>query len=357
MEDPMKGAVFTGNRRVELQDFPDPKPGPDEVVVEIKASGMCGSDLHIYRSPGGGPAMAAALGLGGKGTAVIGGHEPCGVVIERGKAVPERLGRTGTRVMVHHYWGCGICPSCRQGWSQLCKDAPMVVYGVTGHGAHAPCMQVPAMTVLPLPDALSFEEGAAISCGTGTAYGALRRMHVEGGATVAIFGQGPVGLSGTLLAHAMGARVLAVDIGSERLALADSLGAAAAVNAGTFDPVAKIKELTGGRGADFALECSGVPEVRVQAVRAVKTWGTVCYVGEGKTVTLDVSQDILRKQLTLLGSWTFSSVGQADCARFIAERAMPLPKLVTHRIPRNEAAEAYTLFDKQTMGKGMVVPS
>ena len=81
----MKGLVFTGNRELELQDFDDPTPGPGEVVIEIKASGMCGSDLHIYRSPGGGPGVAAALGLGGDGKPKIGGHEPCGVVMARGE--------------------------------------------------------------------------------------------------------------------------------------------------------------------------------------------------------------------------------------------------------------------------------
>src|SRR5262250_2787531 len=86
----MKGIVFAGNRKVELRDFPDPEPGDDDVVLEIKASGMCGSDLHVYRSPGGGPAMAAALGLGGEGVAVIAGHEPCGVVVARGRNVAEK---------------------------------------------------------------------------------------------------------------------------------------------------------------------------------------------------------------------------------------------------------------------------
>ena len=111
----MKGIVFTGNRNVELRDFPDPTPGPGEVVLEIKASDMCGSDLHYYRSEGGAAAMAAALGVGGDGKDVIAGHEPCGVVVARGPDVQERFAPIGARVMVHHYDGCGICPSCRQG--------------------------------------------------------------------------------------------------------------------------------------------------------------------------------------------------------------------------------------------------
>ena len=113
--------------------------------------------------------------------------------------------------MNHHYKGCGRCKHCRVGWSQLCRSG-IVVYGMTGHGAHAPYMRVPAGTLVPLPDALSFEEGAAISCGTGTAYGALKRLDISGRDTLAVFGQGPVGLSATILGSAMGARVIAVDI-------------------------------------------------------------------------------------------------------------------------------------------------
>lgn len=131
----MKGVVFLGDRKLELMDFPDPTPGPDEVVLEIKASGMCGSDLHFYRASSSKEGGAQSLGLGGDGSPVIAGHEPCGVVAARGTAVPVAQAPLGARVMCHHYSGCGICPGCRSGWSQLCSE-DIVVYGVTGHGAH-----------------------------------------------------------------------------------------------------------------------------------------------------------------------------------------------------------------------------
>lgn len=353
----MKGVVFAGNRRVELREFPDPTPGDDEVVLEIRASGMCGSDLHVYRSEGGGPAMAAALGLGGEGAAVIGGHEPCGVVVARGRGVSERHAPIGARVMQHHYSGCGRCPDCNQGWSQLCRTGPVTVYGVTGNGAHARYMKVPAHTLIPLPDELSFEAGAAISCGTGTAWGALRRMAPAGGSTLAVFGQGPVGLSATLLGKAMGLRVIGIDIGEERLALATQCGADAVVNGAKDDAVEALKALTRSAGVDYALECSSAPQARAAAVRGTRTWGTVCYVGEGGSVTLDVSRDMLRRQVTLMGSWTFSKIGQDACARFIAEHEVPLAKLITHRFKLDEAEQAYQLFDRQTMGKGMILPA
>src|SRR6266496_2129918 len=259
----MRGVVFLGERNLELREFTDPTPGPGEVVIAIKASGMCGSDLHPYRAAGN---AAKALGLGGGGGPVIGGHEPCGVVAAVGPGASETEARVGQRVMIHHYWGCGQCKHCRVGWSQLCRGG-IVVYGMTGHGAHAPFMKVPASTLVPLPDELSFEEGAAISCGTGTAYGALKRIDVSGRDTLAIFGQGPVGLSATMLGRAMGARVIAVDISEERLKLAKGFGADAVVNSNETDPVAAIHDLTHGEGAETTMDCTGASEARVAAVR------------------------------------------------------------------------------------------
>ena len=346
----MRGAVFLGNRKIEIRNFPDPTPGPGEVVIEMKASGMCGSDLKFYRSPPG--AAQAALGLGGGAEPFIAGHEPCGVVAARGPGVPEREAPIGQRVMDHHYSGCGVCRHCRVGWSQLCR-AGITVYGVTANGGHAGYLKVPARTLVPLPDELSFVEGAAVSCGTGTAYGALRRMQLTGGSTLAVFGQGPVGLSATLLGAKMGARVIAVETNPERLALAKQFGAEVAVHAD--DSEKALKDLTRGEGVDLALDCTGIAAARVAAVRSAKTWGTVCFVGEGGEVTLVVSRDLLRKQLTVIGSWTFSAMGQAECARFIVDNRIALERIFTHRWKLEQADEAYRTFDTQSTGKGVIV--
>jgi threonine dehydrogenase-like Zn-dependent dehydrogenase len=346
----MRGAVFLGNRRVELRTFPDPTPGPGEAVIEMKASGMCGSDLKFYRAAPG--EAQAALGLGGSSEPFIGGHEPCGVVVARGLGVSEREAPIGSRVMDHHYSGCGVCPHCRLGWSQLCR-AGITVYGVTAHGGHADYLKVPVRTLVPLPEELSFAEGAAVACGTGTAYGALRRMRIAGGDTLAVFGQGPVGLSATVLGNAMGARVIAVETSPERLELAKAFGADALVDSSKEDPVKSILEHTKGLGADLALDCTGVAAARKAAVRCVKTWGTACYVGEGGDVTLDVSPDLLRRQVTLIGSWTFSAMGMLECARFVADRGIALERIFSHRWKLEQADEAYRSFDTQTTGKGV----
>jgi threonine dehydrogenase-like Zn-dependent dehydrogenase len=316
----------------------------------MKASGMCGSDLKFYRSPPG--EAQKALGLGGNAEPFIAGHEPCGVVVARGAGVAEREAPIGQRVMDHHYAGCGVCPHCRVGWSQLCR-AGITVYGVTAHGGHAEFLKVPVRTLVPLPEELSFAEGAAVACGTGTAYGALRRMRLAGGDTLAVFGQGPVGLSATVLGTAMGARVIAVETSAERLKLAKAFGADALIDSSREDPVKIILGLTRGQGAALALDCTGAAAARRAAVQCVRTWGTACYVGEGGEVTLDVSPDLLRRQVTLIGSWTFSAMGMLECARFIADNKINLESIFSHRWRLEQAGEAYRSFDTQSTGKGV----
>lgn len=348
----MKGIVFTGNRQLELREFPDPTPGPGEVVLKIKASGMCGSDLKLYRpAPG---VATASLGLRSDMGLIIAGHEPCGIVAAVGAGVSEKQARVGMRVMVHHYRGCGGCPQCSSGWMQLCDTGVEEIYGVTGHGAHAPYMKCLARTLIPLPEELTFSTGAAIACGTGTAWGALKRLELQGDETVVVFGQGPVGLSATQLAHHMGARVIAIDVSDSRLQSAKELGADVTINpTATDDVVGLIRELTHGLGAHAAIDASSAPTARRNAVRCVRTWGKVCFVGEGGEVTLDVSNDMIRRQVTLIGSWTFSSAGQAACARFIADRSIDVDKLFTDRWRLDQAEEAYRSFDQQTGGKGV----
>jgi threonine dehydrogenase-like Zn-dependent dehydrogenase len=347
----MKGVVFPGDRTIAYADVPDPNPSPLDVVIEMKASGMCGTDLQNYRRPRDqAPYMPSLIGR-----PPIAGHEPAGVVCAVGAAVPAEHARIGQRVMVHHYQGCTTCDHCRSGWQQLCQRAkPMVrVYGNNDDGGHAPYLKVPANTLVPLPDELSFEAGAAISCGTGTAYNALMRLSLSAPHTIAIFGQGPVGLSATRLAHAMNARVIALDVNAERLQRARKFGADALIDPGNDDALAALRELTHGFGVDCALETSGASSARICAVRATKIWGVCCFVGEGGEVTINVSQDMIRRQMTIIASWTFSTVGQADCAKFIAERGIDIDRIYTNRWSLDQAAEAYRLFDQGVGGKGV----
>jgi threonine dehydrogenase-like Zn-dependent dehydrogenase len=151
----------------------------------------------------------------------------------------------------------------------------------------------------------------------------------------------------------MGARVIALDVSAERLARAKEFGADAAIDPGSNDAPGAIRDLTHGLGADFALDTSGSAGGRIAAVRGTRKWGTVCFVGEGGDVTIDVSPDMLRKQLTIVASWTFSTTIQADCARFVVDHKIDVDHLFTHRWRLDQAEEAYRLFDRQTSGKGV----
>ena len=335
----MKGVVFLGERKLELREFPDPEPGPGQVVVRMRASGLCGSDLTVYRASAG-----DMIG----GTGVIRGHEPCGVVAAVGPGGRSR--RVGEWVMVHHYSGCGACGHCLTGWTQLCA-ADGRVYGGHVHGGDADYLLVEDYMCVPMPDGLSFEAGAMCACGTGTAYQALKRLDVSGRDTLAVFGQGPVGLSATFLGAAMGARVIAVDPVEERRALAQRHGAWKTVDPAEAESVEAIRELTHGALADASLDATGIGAVRAAAVRSTRVWGRACLVGEGGAVTFEPTPDIIHRQLTLIGSWTFSTVVLDELARFVAERDLPLDDLITHRFPLDRAAEAFRLFDGRTTGK------
>ena len=335
----MKGLLFTGNESVEVRDFPDPQAGPGEAIVRVRASGVCGSDLSRYRGETG-------------SDDVIPGHEPAGEVLELGPGVPSGL-RVGDRVMMHHYAGCGFCEVCVMGFEQACAN-DRVTYGTGVNGSHAEYMQVPARTLVHLPDELSFEAGAAISCGTGTAWTGLKKMQVSGRDTVAVFGQGPVGVSGVLSAKAMGARVIAVDISPDRLAFAKELGADYTVNPMDINVVDSVLSITSGHGATAALETSGAESARSQALEVLAYFGRCSYIGNGPPSKLDIRGELIRKVLTVYGSWTFTKAEQIQVARFMVETGVNLDALVTQRYSLDDAGLAYEDFVGGAIGKPMI---
>jgi (R,R)-butanediol dehydrogenase / meso-butanediol dehydrogenase / diacetyl reductase len=351
----MLGVVFTGHRQLELRRFDDPTPDDDEVVLEMKASGFCGSDLHHYRGERGASlAGKSADYLAERGLSllspIIAGHEPCGVVAALGKNVDPRSFRRDDRVMVYHYAGCRYCDACRTGWVQMC-DRGSTVYGQTAHGGHAHYMRAPTASLIPLPVEISFASGAAISCGTGTAFAALERLALSARDTLAVFGLGPVGQSAIQLATAMGVRSFAVDVSDERVATARKFGASEAINSDQGDAIEAILQWTQGKGATVAIDCSGVAVARQAAVRCTSNWGRIAFVGVGGGVTLDAWSDLMAKQRTLIGHWTFSDTGMARCMRFVAEHGVDLDRQFTDRWRLEDAEVAYQKFDAQTAGK------
>ena len=340
----MKGILFSGDRKLKIEDLPRPKPGEGEVLIEMKASGICGSDLMLYRKPSG--------EFPEQKRSVVMGHEPCGVVAELGPS--SRNLKVGDRVIIHHHLGCGNCTYCQSGWPQHCIHGP-TIYGWTLNGGHEDYMVCADRVCIPLPDELTFEEGASCACCTGTAFQALKRLAPSGRDTLVVFGQGPVGLSVNILAKAMGSRVIAIDTITERLELGKRLGADEVVNTGTADPVTAVRELTGGEGADVAVDCTGVEIARINTLKSARIWGRVCFLGEHGTATFEMTPQIIHKQLTIYGSWTFGRQVLTELTDFIVKRKVPLKDTITDRFPLAQAEEAYKLFDKGKTGKVVFV--
>lgn len=356
----MRGVVFTGNRTLEIMTFDDPTPGRGEVIVKMMASGMCGSDLHFYRADNPNDFVAqlgfksfADRGLAAD-TRIIAGHEPCGVIEAIGPGVDPAQFKAGDRVIVFHYNGCGVCDHCRTGWTQMC-DLGADVHGLVVHGGHADYQKVPVSTLVKMPEDLSFVAGAAVACGTGTAWGALCRLGISARDSLVVFGLGPVGLSAVQLAAAMGVEVIGVDIDPARVENARSFGAAHVINAKDKDPVEEVKKLTRGKGASCAMDCAGGEIAKAQAVRCTAPWGRIALVAVGGNLNVDGMKDVIGKQRTIIGSYTFSEVAMKDCAFFIADKGIEIDRLFSDRWDLKDAETAYAAFDKQAGGKGVFV--
>jgi threonine dehydrogenase-like Zn-dependent dehydrogenase len=333
----MKGVVFPGDRRAEVREFPVPEPGPGEVVVRMKAAGLCGSDLHLYRQTSEQRA----------GDDTIPGHEPSGVVETIGEGV--RTVHAGDRVAVYHYRGCGHCKYCLAGYIQWCPERRG--YGGPIHGSDADFLLTDERNCLPLPEELSFVHGAAIACYLGTAFSSMRKLQVSGEDTVVIFGQGPVGLGGLLVAKAMGGRVIAIEPSAERRALASALGADATIDPESADVLSAVRDLTRGEGADLAFETAGRAAAQNGAVDCLRNGGRAVFVGFGANEKTLNSRQFIGRELTLMGSFVMPVHMYWDLVDLIIEHELPVEKMVTHRFAIDEAPEAFRLFDEGKTGK------
>lgn len=331
----MLAAYLPGDRKVDLRDIDRPAPGQGEVLIRMGASTICGSDLRaIYREH---------LGEGAEAYQdVVGGHEPSGQVVEVGPGVSDL--EVGDRVVIYHISGCGVCDECRQGYQISCTSPRRRAYGWQRDGGHADFLLATARDCLKLPDSLTYLDGACVACGFGTAYEALCRAEVSGRDRVLVVGLGPVGLAAGMLAKAMGAiEVIGVDPSEDRRELALRLNVidAALANATDGDPV----------GADVAIDCSGVGAGQHSAIANTRRWGRVVLVGEGGQLSLDVSEMLIHKQLTVHGSWVSSTVRMAELLERLDRWGLHPSDIVTDTYALWRADEAYRLADSGAAGK------
>ncbi|KAB2857162.1 MAG: alcohol dehydrogenase catalytic domain-containing protein [Anaerolineae bacterium] len=347
MTDTMKGAVLPGNSTVEYKDFPIPKPGHGEVLIQTKATTICGSDIRaIYREH---------LGKGPEGyQGVIAGHEPSGQIVAEGPGL--RRFKIGNRVIIYHISGCGVCNDCRRGYMISCTSQYRAAYGWQRDGGMAPYILAEEKDLVMLPDELSYLDGAQVACGFGTVYEGLDRIGISGNDAVLVTGLGPVGLAALMLAKAMGANTLiGIDLIDERLALASRLGLADHVLKAGPENVAQVLALTGGKGVEKAIDASAVDSARLTAIQATRKWGKILFLGEGNSVSFQPSRDIIHDQKTIYGSWVTSIWLMEDLVERIVRWGIHPEDLVTHRFTLDQAGEAYSLMASGKSGKVAVV--
>jgi propanol-preferring alcohol dehydrogenase len=272
---------------LEMHEVPMPSVGAKDVLVKVKAAGICRSDVH-YRA-GVSPVYPLPLTLG---------HEVAGVVEEVGAEVTNV--NVGDRVCLHYLVTCGDCHYCAMGNEQFCTTGSMI--GKYQDGGYAEYIAVPSRNAVPLPDEIPFEQGAIMMCSSATSLHALSKAGMNPGESVAVFGVGGLGISAIQLARAFGALdVYAVDINADKLKLAESYGAIA-VNAREADPVAEIRRLTGGQGVDVALELVGLPQTIEQAVHSLGVFGRAVLVGIAEhPFELNSYHDIIPKEAQIIG--------------------------------------------------------
>jgi len=259
-------------------------------------------------------------------------------------------------VVVYHISGCGLCMDCRMGYMISCTSPLRAAYGWQRDGGMAPYLLADEKDLIPLPDALTYTDGAQIACGFGTVYEGLEKIGVSGNDAVLVVGLGPVGLATLMVAKAMGAqRLIGVDVVQERCDLAKEKGLADFVFFSGPDTLEAIRKLTGGQGVERAVDCSGHTSGRQLAIRAVRKWGKIAFIGEGGTVEFSPSPDILHDQKTIYGSWVTSIWKMEELAAKLVRWGVHPEDLVTHRFTLDRAAEAYKLMAEGRCGKVAVV--
>jgi len=333
----MQVVAITGPRQCALVERPDPKIAEDFVTIKIYSAPMC-TEYKAYKD--------------GRPTDRI-GHEAAGEVVE--VAQPGRV-KVGDRVVVMPQYPCGKCSLCYAGDYIHCENNanPLALCGSeTGAATYAQYCIKQDWLLLPIPDGVSYDHAAMACCGLGPSFGAMQQMHVDGFDTVLIVGLGPVGLGGVINGVYRGARVIGVDPNPYRARLALELGAAAVVNPEDPDAVKQIKALTGGRGANKAMDCTAVPAGQKLAIEATRRRGHVTFVGWGGHIEMD---NMVPGGLTLQGVWHWNLRDTPKMLQMIQACGAQLDRLITHTFPMNQVQDAWELQLSGRCGKVVLHP-
>lgn len=321
----MKKAVITGQRQATLIDAPEPRPIDNWVVVKVHAAPMCAEYKQF---------------LSGEPADML-GHEAAGEVVAVDRASRVKV---GDRVVVMPSFACGACALCLSGDYIHCEqNAPLARYYQDGVGrpTYAQYLLKQDWLLYRIPDDVSYEHAALACCGLGPSFGALQTMGVDSFTTLLITGAGPVGLGALVNARFRGTRTIVVESIPYRVERARAMGADVILDPRDETILDQIRALTDGRGVDVALDCSGVVQAERLCIDATRRKGKVGFIGEcHDDLALRVSPDMIRKGLTLIGSWHYNLNDLPRIMRVI-QRSPLLDMLISHIMPMSGIQEAF----------------
>jgi len=341
----MKAIVLEEYNKLVYRDVEDPQPAPGEVLIRVKACGICGSDVH---------GMDGSTGR--RQPPIIMGHEASGVVAALGEGA--RGHGVGERVTFDSTIYCGTCEYCRSGRVNLCEARR--VLGVScpdyrTHGAFAEYVTVPARLLVPLPDGVDFVR-AAMAEPLSVAYHAVRRTEAEGRACLVV-GAGTIGMLAVLVLRALGAgRIIACDIDGRKRDFALAHGADGAVDSAEPDALARVLALTeGGEGVDAAFDAVGIEPTMNLCIEATRRGGDVVLVGNLAPRALFPLQSVVTRELRVLGSC--ASAGEyPECLRLIAEKRLDVMPLIGACAPLSEGDRWIQRVKRGELGKVVLIP-
>jgi L-iditol 2-dehydrogenase len=326
----MKAMVLEGKKKIELKDIEKPTPGLNDVIVRIKATSICGTDLHLYQ------------GLLPAKVPMVLGHEASGEITEVGANV--KSAKVGEKVYIDPILTCGECRLCTIGRYNVCENRRVIGHDIA-EGTFCEYVRVPETNVFAIPKTISFEEAALIET-TSVAVHSVKRARIDLGDNVAILGAGPIGLLAIQAARIAGAgATIVTEIQPNRIKLADQLGADEVIDASQGDVEKKIMELTNGVGPDVVMEVIGRPDTVEQAIRLVRKGGRVVVVG---LTTIPAKLEILlltRRELEIIGSNAYMMKVER-VGEMVGSGKINVKPLITHHMPLEKLPEALALLER-----------
>jgi len=332
----MLGLTCFGNQKLQVQEYPTPKAKDRKVVVKVRSSGVCGSDMRAYHAP--------------QKKDVILGHEVSGEIFEVDKSKKVKV---GDRVCIYTTNGCGKCEYCSIGLPILCSARRSI--GSNENGGDAEYLSVHEDCCFILPDEVGYDEGALLFDMLGTPSMAVQKARVSSHDIVTIFGAGPIGLSAALVCKSLKAKVVMVEKNSYRIKLAKKIGVDNIVNADAGNVVKGLFEALGKDGSDVAFDCTPDSVTVSQALEVAKKRGRVMLIGEKASALVNPSNQFIKKQLRVEGCWYCNSNDFGVLLEKIRNK-IDIKKIVTHHFKLKEAPTAFELFDPKNCGKVILNP-